>query len=90
MLVELVSDALEERNISLAAVLLFVGLPKVALGVFKPSRQVWRVKGQLAVVMGGGGGVVEPAVGAKDLADLSFEGRFELNAHGLRDGANAG
>jgi hypothetical protein len=53
-LVELFSDSLQQVGFCLAAVLLFVVLPELLLRLFKPGDQVWRVEGQLELVVNGG------------------------------------
>ncbi|GDX75067.1 hypothetical protein LBMAG41_01430 [Cyanobium sp.] len=58
-------------------------LPGLGLGLLHPGDQIRRVEGKLAVVGSGAALFVEPAVGAKVLADLALEGDLVVEAHGL-------
>ena len=80
-LIKLLAHALQQGGFRFAAVVFLQHLPCLRLGLLHPGDQIGRVEGELAVVIGGGAVLVEPAVGAEVLADLALEGDFVADAH---------
>ena len=52
-LIELAAQALEQGGLGFGAVVLLEHLPGIGLGLLHPGDQIGRIKGELAVVVGG-------------------------------------